>query len=173
MAPRARQAKGKARITAFEDLVNADVTGKDDSRARSSFRRRSAWAMKSLLRPSVAKAYGDNLLFDDLTFRLPRGGIVGVIGPNGAGKTTLFRLITNQEQPDGGTIKVGSTVELAYVDQSRDALNPEATRLGRDFGQTGRDRAGPRRQGQFACVLLVVWLQGQRSAEESGCAVRR
>ncbi|HUP90217.1 MAG TPA: ATP-binding cassette domain-containing protein, partial [Longimicrobiales bacterium] len=75
----------------------------------------------------LTKAYGDKLLFEDVTFRLPRGGIVGVIGPNGAGKTTLFRIITGQETPDGGTLKVGSTVQLAYVDQSRDSLNPEAS----------------------------------------------
>jgi ATPase subunit of ABC transporter with duplicated ATPase domains len=76
---------------------------------------------------SVSKSYGENLLFENLSFRLPRGGIVGVVGPNGAGKTTMFRLITRQETPDGGNIKVGSTVELAYVDQSRDSLNAEAS----------------------------------------------
>jgi ATPase subunit of ABC transporter with duplicated ATPase domains len=73
----------------------------------------------------VAKAYGDRLLFEGMNFKLPRGGIVGVIGPNGAGKTTLFRMITGQETPDNGTIRVGDTVQLAYVDQSRDALNPD------------------------------------------------
>jgi ATPase subunit of ABC transporter with duplicated ATPase domains len=73
--------------------------------------------------PKASKAYGDRLLIDDLTFKLPPGGIVGVIGPNGAGKTTLFRMITGQEQPDSGTITVGETVHLAYVDQSRDALD--------------------------------------------------
>ena len=73
----------------------------------------------------MRKAYGDRLLIDDLNFKLPRGGIVGVIGPNGAGKTTLFRMITGQEQPDSGTLRLGDTVELAYVDQSRDALDPD------------------------------------------------
>ncbi len=76
---------------------------------------------------NVSKAYGDKLLFDELDFSLPPGGIVGVIGPNGAGKTTLFRLITEQEQPDEGTFKVGETVKLGYVDQSRDSLNAEKT----------------------------------------------
>jgi energy-dependent translational throttle protein EttA len=75
----------------------------------------------------LRKAYGDKLLFDDLSFSLPPGGIVGVIGPNGAGKTTLFRLITGQEEPDAGTLAVGETVQLAYVDQARDALDPEKT----------------------------------------------
>ena len=75
----------------------------------------------------VRKGYGDNLLIDDLNFKLPPGGIVGVIGPNGAGKTTLFRMITGQEQPDSGTLRVGETVKLGYVDQSRDSLNPDKT----------------------------------------------
>jgi energy-dependent translational throttle protein EttA len=76
---------------------------------------------------AVSKGFGDRLLMENLSFRLPRGGIVGVVGPNGAGKTTLFRMIVGQEQPDGGTLKVGSTVELAYVDQSRDSLDGEKT----------------------------------------------
>ena len=75
----------------------------------------------------VTKAYGDRVLIDDLSFKLPRGGIVGVVGPNGAGKTTLFRMIVGQEKPDAGTLRVGETVKLAYVDQSRDALDPEKT----------------------------------------------
>ena len=75
----------------------------------------------------IAKGYGDRLLIDELSFSLPRGGIVGVIGPNGAGKTTLFRMITGQEEPDGGSLKIGPTVELAYVDQSRDTLDADAT----------------------------------------------
>src|SRR5205807_5481486 len=75
----------------------------------------------------VRKAYGDRLLIDDLSFKLPPAGIVGVIGPNGAGKTTLLRMITGQEQPDAGALKLGETVELAYVDQSRDALDPDKT----------------------------------------------
>jgi ATPase subunit of ABC transporter with duplicated ATPase domains len=75
----------------------------------------------------ISKAYGDLLLFENVSFRLPRGGIVGVIGPNGAGKTTLFRLLTQQESVDSGSLKIGSTVQLAYVDQSRDALNPDAS----------------------------------------------
>ena len=126
MAPRARQAKGKARISAFDDLLNADVREKM-TRAEIVIPQGQRLGDEVVVAANLSKAYGDNLLFDELTFRLPRGGIVGVIGPNGAGKTTLFRLITDQEQPDSGNIKVGSTVDLAYVDQSRDALNPEAT----------------------------------------------
>src|SRR5204862_4545951 len=75
----------------------------------------------------LRKGFGDRLLIEDLSFSLPRGGIVGVIGPNGAGKTTLFRMITGQEEPDGGVLRLGDTVELAYVDQSRDALDPTKT----------------------------------------------
>ena len=97
----------------------------------------------------VTKAYGDKLLFDDLSFSLPPGGIVGVIGPNGAGKTTLFRLITGQEQPDSGEIKIGPTVQLGYVDQSRDALNPnknvwEEISGGLDVFRFGKHEIGTR-----------------------------
>ena len=97
----------------------------------------------------ISKAYGDKLLFDDLTFRLPRGGIVGVIGPNGAGKTTLFRMIVGQETPDSGALKVGSTVQLAYVDQSRDSLNAENSvwqelSRGEDFLELGKVKVSSR-----------------------------
>jgi ATP-binding cassette ChvD family protein len=124
MSPRARQAKGKARLNAYEQLLNADTAQKIEQ-------------VEIYIPPgprlgdivvesrNLRKAYGDLLLFDDLNFTLPRGGIVGVIGPNGAGKTTLFRLITGQEQADGGTLRLGETVQLGYVDQSRDALAPQ------------------------------------------------
>jgi ATP-binding cassette ChvD family protein len=123
MSPRARQAKGKARLNAYEQLLNEDTAKKLDQ-------------VEIYIPPGprlgdlvveargLRKAYGDLLLIDDLNFTLPRGGIVGVIGPNGAGKTTLFRMITGQEQPDGGTLRVGETVQPGYVDQSRDALSP-------------------------------------------------
>ena len=124
MAPRARQSKGKARLTAYEELASQDVREKM-TRAEIVIPQGQRLGDEVIVAQDLAKSYGDLLLFDDLTFRLPRGGIVGVIGPNGAGKTTLFRLITNQEKPDGGSLKIGSTVELAYVDQSRDALDPE------------------------------------------------
>jgi energy-dependent translational throttle protein EttA len=122
MSPRARQAKGKARLNAYEDLLAEDQAQKLES-------------VEIYIPPGprlgdivvearhLRKAYGELVLFDDLNFTLPRGGIVGVIGPNGAGKTTTFRLITGQEKPDGGTLRVGDTVQVGYVDQSRDALD--------------------------------------------------
>jgi ATP-binding cassette ChvD family protein len=124
MAPRARQAKGKARLVAYEELLNQDQREK---LARTEIVIPSPQRLgdEVVVAEELAKAYGDTVLFENLSFRLPRGGIVGVIGPNGAGKTTLFRIITGQEQPDSGTLKLGSTVELAYVDQSRDALDPD------------------------------------------------
>ena len=124
MSPRARQAKGKARLNAYEDLLAQDTREKLDQ-------------VEIYIAPGprlgdvvvearqLRKAFGENLLFDDLTFTLPRGGIVGVIGPNGAGKTTLFRMITGQETPEAGTLRIGETVQLGYVDQSRDALKAD------------------------------------------------
>jgi sulfate-transporting ATPase len=124
MSPKARQAKSKARIKAYEDLVNSsEKRGADTTSIHIPFTKRLGNVVVEA--KAISKAYGDKLLFEDLTFTLPRGGIVGVVGPNGAGKTTLFRLITQQEQPDKGQIKVGETVDIAYVDQSRDALDPK------------------------------------------------
>src|SRR5262245_35899410 len=126
MAPRARQAKSKARLQAYDTMV-----------AEASERR--AAALEIAIPPGprlgdmvvaaehVGKAYGDRVLIEDLSFNLPRGGIVGVIGPNGAGKTTLFRMIAGLEKPDAGTLRVGDTVRLAHVDQSRETLNPGRT----------------------------------------------
>ena len=126
MSPRARQAKGKARLNAYEELLNADTAQKIES-------------VEIYIPPGprlgdvvvearrLRKGYGDHLLMDDLTFTLPRGGIVGMIGPNGAGKTTLFKMITGQEKPDGGTLRIGETVQLGYVDQERDALAADKT----------------------------------------------
>jgi ATP-binding cassette ChvD family protein len=124
MAPRARQAKGKARLNAYEQLLSEDTSAKIDQ-------------VEIFIPPGprlgdvvveargLRKAFGDQLLIDDLNFTLPRGGIVGVIGPNGAGKTTLFRMIMGSETPDAGTLRLGETVELGYVDQGRDSLNPD------------------------------------------------
>ncbi len=126
MAPRARQAKGKARLAAYEKLLAED--GDFDKRIEAVEIRIPAGPRLGDLVvecTNLRKAYGDRLLIDDLTFTLPRGGIVGVIGPNGAGKTTLFRMIVGQEAPDGGTLRIGDTVKLAYVDQSRDSLDGE------------------------------------------------
>ncbi|MCA1565348.1 MAG: energy-dependent translational throttle protein EttA [Acidobacteria bacterium] len=126
MSPKGRQAKSKARINSYEALASQE-------------RQRSASELEIYIPPgprlgdiviqaeNVSKAFGDRLLIDDLTFSLPPGGIVGIIGPNGAGKTTLFRMITKQEEPDGGSFRTGETVKLAYVDQSRDALAADKT----------------------------------------------
>jgi ATPase subunit of ABC transporter with duplicated ATPase domains len=122
MSPRARQAKGKARLNAYEQLLAEDTAQKVDT-------------VEIYIPPGprlgdivveargLKKAYGDTVLFDNLTFTLPPGGIVGVIGPNGAGKTTTFKLITGQEKPDAGTLRLGETVQVGYVDQSRE-LDP-------------------------------------------------
>jgi ATP-binding cassette ChvD family protein len=123
-SPRARQAKSKARIQAYENLLNQDTAQKiEDLEIYIPPGPRLGDVV--IEAEGVSKAYGDKLLFENLTFKLPRGGIVGVIGPNGAGKTTLFRLITGQDEPDAGTFKIGETVKLGYVDQSRDSLNAE------------------------------------------------
>ncbi|MBM3781396.1 MAG: energy-dependent translational throttle protein EttA [Acidobacteria bacterium] len=126
MSPRARQAKGKARLNAYEDLLNQDTAQKLDS-------------VEIYIPPGprlgdiviearhIRKAFGETVLFDDLSFTLPRSGIVGVIGPNGAGKTTLFRMVTGQEASDAGALRLGETVQFGYVDQSRDALDPNKT----------------------------------------------
>lgn len=126
MAPRARHAKGQARINAYEQLLNEDPREKLN-RAEIVIPNGPRLGDEVVVAKDLSKGYGDKLLIDGLSFDLPRGGIVGVVGPNGAGKTTLFRMITGQETPDSGELKVGSTVQLAYVDQSRDALDGEKT----------------------------------------------
>ncbi len=126
MSPRARQAKGKARLNAYEDLLREETAQKIET-AEIYIAPGPRLGDVVVEARDLRKGYGDNLLIDDLDFTLPRGGIVGVIGPNGAGKTTLFRMITGQEQPDGGTLKIGETVQIGYVDQSREALSPNKT----------------------------------------------
>jgi ATP-binding cassette ChvD family protein len=126
MSPRARHAKGKARLNAYEDLLREDTAQKIEQ-AEIYITPGPRLGDIVVEARALKKGYGDNLLIDGLDFTLPRGGIVGVIGPNGAGKTTLFRMITGQEQPDGGTLRVGETVQIGYVDQSRDALDPNKT----------------------------------------------
>jgi sulfate-transporting ATPase len=126
MSPRARQAKGKARLNAYEDLLREESTAKIES-AEIYIAPGPRLGDVVVEARGVKKAYGDNLLIEKLDFTLPRGGIVGVIGPNGAGKTTLFRMITGQETPDGGTLKIGETVRIGYVDQSREALDADKT----------------------------------------------
>jgi energy-dependent translational throttle protein EttA len=126
LSPRARQAKPQARLRAYEALVAEDAAGHVE---QAQIRIPSGPRLGDVVveADGLAKGYGDRLLFEDLSFSLPRGGIVGVIGPNGAGKTTLFRMIVGEEEPDSGTLRVGDSVDLAYVDQSREALDPRKT----------------------------------------------
>ena len=123
LSPRARQAKGKARITRYEEmLAEEQAAEKRDDKREITIPPGPRLGDVVINAKGLRKGYGDNLLMDDVNFMLPRGGIVGVIGPNGAGKTTLFRMILGQEKPDAGELKVGETVALSYVDQSRDSL---------------------------------------------------
>ena len=147
-SPKARQAKSKARIRAFDELVEAQEN-RTPGKAQILIQLPERLGGNVIDAKGLSKAYGDKLLFEDLTFSLPPGGIVGVIGPNGAGKTTLFRLITGQEQPDSGEIKVGPTVHLGYVDQSRDHLSPnknvwEEISDGLDIFRFGKHEIGTR-----------------------------
>ncbi|MBS0314343.1 MAG: energy-dependent translational throttle protein EttA, partial [Proteobacteria bacterium] len=123
-SPKARQTKSKARIRAFDELVERQEN-RAPGKAQIVIQTPERLGGKVIEVNGVSKAYGDKLLFEDLSFTLPPGGIVGVIGPNGAGKSTLFRLITGQETPDTGSVDIGPTVKLGYVDQSRDALDPD------------------------------------------------
>jgi ATP-binding cassette ChvD family protein len=126
MSPKGRHSKAKARINAYEELLGQE--GEKRARDLEIYIPPGPRLGKVVIEcEKLAKAYGDRLLFEDLSFALPPGGIVGVIGPNGAGKSTLFKLITGREKPDSGTIRLGETVKLAYVDQERDSLDPEAT----------------------------------------------
>lgn len=124
MAPKARQAKGKARLSAYDRMLNEDQKEKEQQ-LEIYIPNGPRLGHKVINAEHVAKAYGDKVLFSDLNFSLPQGGIIGVIGPNGAGKTTLFRLIMGLDKPDSGTFEVGETVKLAYVDQQHSDIDPE------------------------------------------------
>jgi ATP-binding cassette ChvD family protein len=126
MSPKARQAKSKARVAAYEKLA-AEQAAVRDSEIEIFIPASRNLGDQVIDADNISKAFGDKVLFENLSFKLPPGGIVGIIGPNGAGKTTLFRMLVGQEKPDGGTIKVGSTVDIGYVDQNRDALDPNKT----------------------------------------------
>jgi sulfate-transporting ATPase len=139
LAPRARQAKGKARITRYEEmLAEEQAAEKRDDKREIAIPPGPRLGDLVINAKDVRKAYGDNLLMDDVNFILPRGGIVGVIGPNGAGKTTLFRMIMGQEKPDAGELKVGDSVALSYVDQSREKLAGERT-VWEEISDGGKD----------------------------------
>ncbi|MCC5952439.1 MAG: energy-dependent translational throttle protein EttA [Acidimicrobiia bacterium] len=153
MAPKARQAKSKARLGAYEKLLaeaNADDAGSD----RLEIFIPSGNRLGDLVVEAehLRKGFGDRLLIEDLTFSLPRAGIVGVVGPNGAGKTTLFRMLTSEEQPDDGSLRVGPTVEMAYVDQARDVLDSERTVFEEITDGNDIIRLGPREMNARAYV---------------------
>jgi ATP-binding cassette ChvD family protein len=148
MAPRARHAKGKARIGAYEELLAQDEREQIRT-AEILIPKGPRLGNEVVVCDAVKKGYGDHLLVDDLSFTLPPGAIVGIIGPNGAGKTTLFRMITGQEEPDAGSVQLGRTVRLAYVDQSRSDLDPnksvfEEVADGREVLEFGRVEVNPR-----------------------------
>ena len=171
-SPKARQAKSKARITAYEKL--ADEAGREET-GRASMQIATGPRLGGIVieAEELSKAFGDRLLIDGLSFKLPPGGIVGVIGPNGAGKTTLFKMLTGLEQPDKGTVRLGDTVKIAYVDQSRAHLDRQEDRLGGNFRRPRSDAARWQKGNAVARLLRLVQLQGCRPAEESRPTVRR
>jgi energy-dependent translational throttle protein EttA len=151
LSPRARQAKGKARLNAYEDLL-AEETAQKIEQVEIYIPSGPRLGDIVVEARGLRKAYGDLLLMDDVTFTLPRGGIVGVIGPNGAGKTTLFRMITQQEQPDGGTLRLGETVKVGYVDQSRDSLGDDKSVWDEITGGNDKVELGKRKVASRAYV---------------------
>ena len=159
-SPKARQTKSKARIQAYDELLkrNEERTRSSDAQIIIPAGPRLGDTVIDV--DDLRKAYGNHLLIDELSFKLPPGGIVGIIGPNGAGKTTLFRMVTGQEQPDAGTIKVGDTVVLGYVDQSARLARRQEDRLGRDLRRLGRRGARPAGD-ELARLLRRVQLQGR------------
>ena len=168
MAPRARQAKSKARLTPTRSCSpRSRRRSKRDGEREITIPPGPRLGDLVVEAKGLRKAYGDNAA--DRRPRpstCPRGGIVGVIGPNGAGKTTLFRMIVGQEKPDAGALEIGETVEARYVDQSRDALDGERTRLGGDLRRRQGHRDGRQARGQLARLRRVVQLPGRRPAEE-------
>jgi len=151
MSPKARQAKGKARVTAYEKLLSREYDRYRDEQ-EIPIPQGNRLGDIVIEAEGVTKAYGDRLLIDDLSFRVPPGSIVGVIGPNGAGKTTLFRLIVQDEQPDAGVIRIGDTVQLAYLDQSRASLEAEKTVWEMISGGAEKIKLGQREMNSRAYV---------------------
>ena len=162
MSPRARQAKGKARLNAYEDLLREDTAQKIET-AEIYIAPGPRLGDVVVEARHLRKGYGDNLLIEDLNFTLPRGGIVGVIGPNGAGKTTLFRMITGAEQPDAGTMKIGETVQVGYVDQSREALDANKTVWEEISGGNDEIELGKRK---IASRAYVSWFNFKGAAQQ-------
>ena len=170
-SPKARQAKSKARYQRYEDLLKI-ANAKQNTVAQITIPVAERLGQNVVDFDNLTKGFGDNLLIDDLTFKLPPGGIVGVIGPNGAGKTTLFRMITGQEKPDKGTIKIGEVGASRLCRPVAGFARWQEDRLGRDFR---RQRHDPSRQegNEFARLLRLVQFQGRRPAEKGRYAVRR
>ena len=162
MSPRARQAKGKARLNAYEDLLREDTAQKIET-AEIYIAPGPRLGDVVVEARHLRKGYGDNVLIEDLNFTLPRGGIVGVIGPNGAGKTTLFRMITGAEQPDAGTMKIGETVQVGYVDQSREALDANKTVWEEISGGNDEIELGKRK---IASRAYVSWFNFKGAAQQ-------
>ena len=148
-APKARQAKSKARVAAYEELLAKSDTERKEDAIDIQIPNGPRLGDDVIISAEMSKGFGENLLIDKLSFRLPRGGIVGVIGPNGAGKTTLFRMIVGQQTPDSGELTIGPTVKLAYVDQSRDSIDPDKSvwqqiSLGADYLEFERRKISSR-----------------------------
>jgi energy-dependent translational throttle protein EttA len=162
LSPRARQAKGKARLNAYEDLLHQDTAQKIET---SEIYIAPGPRLGDVVVEArdLRKGYGDNVLIDDLDFTLPRGGIVGVIGPNGAGKTTLFRMVTGQDKPDAGSLKIGETVRIGYVDQSRDTLGSERTVFEEISGGDDEIELGKRK---VASRAYVSWFNFRGGAQQ-------
>ncbi len=162
-SPRARQAKGKARITAYESLF-AEAAEGQDGRAQIVIPPGPRLGDLVIEAKGLSKGYGERLLIEDLDFLLPPGGIVGVIGPNGAGKTTLFRMITGEEKPDGGTLRIGETVELGYIDQSRESLDASKTVWEEISGGLDEVQLGKRAMQSRAYVAQFNFKGGDQQA---------
>jgi ATP-binding cassette ChvD family protein len=162
MSPRARQAKGKARLNAYEELLRQDTAQKIET-AEIYIAPGPRLGDVVVEARHLRKGYDDNLLIEDLNFTLPRGGIVGVIGPNGAGKTTLFRMITGQEKPDEGTLTIGETVQIGHVDQSREALDANKTVWEEISGGHDEIELGKRK---IASRAYVSWFNFKGGAQQ-------
>lgn len=167
MAPKARQAKSKARLNAYDKMVNEDVKQKEE-KLEIFIPNGPRLGDKVIEMERVSKRFGDRLLFEDLSFKLPRSGIIGVIGPNGAGKTTLFKLIMNQLEADSGKIEIGDTVKISYVDQTHQAINPEKSVFQVISGGTETIVLGNR---QVNARAYVAWFNFTGADQEKKCGV--
>ena len=166
---KARQAKSKARLAAYDEMVKPSRSAETQTFATIQIPPGPRLGNVVLEVEGLEKEYGDKVLFKGLTFRLPPNGIVGVIGPNGAGKSTLFKLITGQEKPDAGTIRLGETVKLAYVDQSRDDLDPQRHGLAGDLRRPGRHQGRQPRDRSAAPTSARSTSRAATSRRRSAC----